>query len=84
MASVSLKSSVDGVGHGEFPGGRAALSAFQAAPRKTIIAESSIHIIKPIRRCQSTKYKSILHLPDVNSKEQVGAPPQNRGRSRSK
>jgi hypothetical protein len=28
--------------------GRAALSAFQAAPRKTIIAEISIHTIKPI------------------------------------
>jgi len=28
--------------HGEIPWGRAALSAFQAAPRKTIIAESSI------------------------------------------
>jgi hypothetical protein len=26
----------------------AALSAFQAAPRKTIIAENSIHTIKPI------------------------------------
>jgi hypothetical protein len=35
-------------GDGEIPSGRAALSAFQAAPRKTIIAESSIHAIKPI------------------------------------
>jgi hypothetical protein len=33
---------------GEIPSGRAALFAFQAARRKTIIAESSIHTIKPI------------------------------------
>ena len=32
----------------KFHGSRAALSAFQAAPRKTIIADSSIQAIKPI------------------------------------
>jgi hypothetical protein len=32
----------------KFHGSRVALSAFQAAPRKTIIADSSIQAIKPI------------------------------------
>ena len=37
-----------GRGRLETQSDRAALSAFQAAPRKTIIAENSIHTIKPI------------------------------------
>lgn len=50
---------------------RAAPSAFQAAPRKTIIAENFIRTIKPIRRSHPAIDKSIRHLSDVNSKRKL-------------
>ena len=52
------------------------LSAFQATPRKTIIAENSIHTIKPIAaasppviRSEKMLDRAILHLLNVNSKQ---------------
>jgi hypothetical protein len=42
----------------------AALSAFQAAPRKTIITENSIHTIKPIA---PNSHKSTVLVPALET-----------------
>jgi hypothetical protein len=42
----------------------AALSAFQAAPRKTIITENSIHTIKPIA---ANSHKSTVLVPALET-----------------